>query len=747
MHEPDLKKLITGFLVLAVAAGSGTILLSQFLPTDANTRPQTPALTLTNAFLKGDVASLENSGVGGYQNLTQNLADDIAKKVIQNNLNGPSATGTAQSISVPEDINSVISQYLDSSSIDPAKIPSPKVDEKRLQVIKNPSKDDVSNYFTNIQAILSRFQSQEFKNINDQAQNGGGESLLGSFVLFYSDIETKLYDLKVPEPELNFHKDFILLVDIPATLFSQNINDDPLMASLVLSSSKQLLEDTNTDILKELDIIKLTSPLSYERSGVFAQILGLQKAYATGIPVIDILGLVQHILSVLYANLNYYLNYDSWYSKILTEQLKDKLLKAVVNSILNWANGGSSGGSPTFVTNWSGFLKSSYVNAADAAIADVTSGVCEPFRTQIQLQLYSLYGESAVGKVVRKPQLSDISACTLERTVSNLDDFYGDFSQGGWAGYLALTDLSGNNPYSALYVSSQAVGQAAQQQQEADKAKATAGNGYVGTERCANGADPVDGYCGDGSAAEITTPGTNIAQSTSESLTSAIQRIVNANDWKSLALQLAKFAITKITSSGNKGIRYGGATGSVPVDKYASCSGYQLGSQDYLDCIKNIDQANGLGGGHGNRELLLTQSKQALADASATLDYMKISLDAATTSIGILNSIASSSSQCPTEAATAKNALLDLNQEYSDLLIKASDLISQISALSNFISDVEGHDPQDQDFFLTKLDEFNSQFGGPQAFAQAKGDAQAQAQDLQDKLQQSSDLLKACLAH
>jgi hypothetical protein len=744
MPQPDLKKLITGFLVLSVITSSGALILSRFLPTNANTKPQTPALTLKNAFLPGGAGNLDASSMLGYQNLTQNLANNIAQSFVENNISGPNTTGT-MGINVPGNIQGVVSQYLDSSSIDPSKIPSPKVDENRLRIIKNPTKEDVSDYLTSLQNILSGFDSQEFKSLNDQAKNGNGESLLGSFVLFYSDIETKLYDLKIPEPELKLQKNLILAMDLPVTIFNQNINNDPLMASMVLSESQQLLESIEVDLSTELEILKVTAPLSLENKNFLDSLLGINKAYATGIPVIDILGLIQHILSVLYSNLNYYLNYDSWYAKILTEKLKDKLLKAVVNSILNWANGGSSGSTPTFVTDWKSFLKDSYVNAADAAVADVTSGVCEPFRTQIQLQLYSLYGESSVKSVTRGPTLSDLRTCSLQQTVSNLDDFYGDFGQGGWAGYLALTDFGGN-PYGSLYTAAQQVGQVAQKAEDASKAKAA--SGFKGTERCADGSSPfAEGLCYDGSTPEITTPGTNIAQSTSDSLTSAIHRIVNANDWKGLATQLALFAITKITSGGNKGIRYSDATGQQPVDKYASCSGYTVGSSDYLACIKNIDDANNTGDGHGTQSLLLSQAKQALTDAKATLEAVKISLDAASSSIEILQSIASSSSQCPSEAITAHNELQSLNQEYADLLAKANTLISQISGLTDFVSEVENHDSQDQDFFLAKLDEFNNTFGGAAAFAQAKGDAQAEAQGLQEKLQQSSDLLKQCLAH
>jgi hypothetical protein len=750
MHEPDLKKLITGFLLLAVVVSSGTLILSRFLPTNANTEPQTSALSLKNAFLPGGGGNLDSYGITGYQNLTQNLANNLAQSVIKNNLNGPSATGSLTAINVPGDINNIVSQYLDSSSIDLSKIPVPQVDEKRLQIIKNPSKEDVSNYFANLQTVLSGFNSQEFKTLSAQATNGNGESLLESFVLFYSEIKTKLYDLKVPETEINFHKDLVLLIDTPATLFSQNLEADPLMASLVLENSQQILDSTKTDALKELTFIKLSLPKTSGKIETSSQlsfinrVLGVQKAYAlfgVGDIVYDPVNWVENFLSETFGGLSYGIDYESWYGKILTEKLKDKLLKMVVNSILNWANGGSSGASPTFVTNWNEFLKTSYVNAADAAIANVTSGICEPFRTQIQLQLYSLYGESAVKNVLKGPTLSDLKTCSLQQSVSNLDDFYGNFGQGGWGGYLALTDFGGN-PYGSLYTASQQVGQAAQQAQEADKAKAA--SGYVGTERCADGSSPVtSGLCSDGSAPEITTPGTNIAQSTSDSLTSAIHRIVNANDWKSLALQLAEFAITKIASSGNKGIRYSNATGSQPADKYASCSGYATGSQDYLDCIHNIDTANSTGGGHGTQSTLLTQAQQALKDAQSALSITQISIDEASSSIQVLTIVASSSCS---QATTAQNELTGLKQEYSDLLGKASNLTSQILALTDFITDIQNHDSQDEDYFLTKLDEFQTTFGGAQYFAQAKGDAQVEAQDLQDKLQQSSNLLKACLA-
>jgi hypothetical protein len=115
--------------------------------------------------------------------------------------------------------------------------------------------------------------------------------------------------------------------------------------------------------------------------------------------------------------------------------------KAVVNSVvkstIDWMNRGFDG-SPAYVTDPGGY----FANIADGVAGDFIKGgdlgfLCSPIQAQVRLSLKKYYSSTYV------PQ------CTLSKIGVNLENFYEDFSQGGWDAWREVTQIDSNNPYGA----------------------------------------------------------------------------------------------------------------------------------------------------------------------------------------------------------------------------------------------------------------------------------------------------------
>jgi hypothetical protein len=117
--------------------------------------------------------------------------------------------------------------------------------------------------------------------------------------------------------------------------------------------------------------------------------------------------------------------------------LAQKLIDNLVASTVKWAQNGFEG-NPAYVTN----PKQFFTNIADGVAGEYIQGtdlgfLCSPFQLNIKLSLTQSYYEP------------DPFQCTLTEIVGNVEDFYNDFSQGGWDAWFSMTQNSTNNPAGA----------------------------------------------------------------------------------------------------------------------------------------------------------------------------------------------------------------------------------------------------------------------------------------------------------
>lgn len=220
--------------------------------------------------------------------------------------------------------------------------------------------------------------------------------------------------------------------------------------------------------------------------------------------------------------------------KTLNATFKKRILDVMVDQLVNWIQGN---GRPQFVTDYNAFLR----NAANEAVGDVVqdiglSAICSPFKFQLQLT------------VANPPPFSTRAACTLDQIVGNFENFYNDFSQGGWLAYNEMLRPQ-NNIYGAFIMSQDESLSRQAAAVEAAAKEVETGGGYLSTKRClywstidetngqvltqagSSGMNPPDNqHTWKCTQAEIITPGQTVGSAVSKAIGADFDYIVNAED-------------------------------------------------------------------------------------------------------------------------------------------------------------------------------------------------------------------------
>ncbi|MBU1255922.1 hypothetical protein KKH35_03560, partial [Patescibacteria group bacterium] len=158
---------------------------------------------------------------------------------------------------------------------------------------------------------------------------------------------------------------------------------------------------------------------------------------------------------------------------IASELAMRQVLAMLTNQIITFIQGG---GEPQFVSDWQGFL----LDAADKAgglFVDKYLGagyLCEPFDIDIKVALLDI------------PTFEERVDCTISDMVDNIDDFYNDFSKGGWKGWIELTKPQ-NHFYGAYLIAQKEKIKKADEAREAALNDAEAGGGFLSIKACIKG--------------------------------------------------------------------------------------------------------------------------------------------------------------------------------------------------------------------------------------------------------------------
>ena len=160
-----------------------------------------------------------------------------------------------------------------------------------------------------------------------------------------------------------------------------------------------------------------------------------------------------------------------WATGVLLNILLHQLLSIITNDIVNWIQNDET---PRFLSEPLGdYLEKAADNAIGAFIDQYLGAgwLCEPFDLDIKLALLEV------------PTFEEEVRCSLSDIVENINDFYEDFSAGGWKGWIELTKPQ-NNFYGALLL---AQGEKMRVEEEAKKeveSDAQMGEGFLGQKDC-----------------------------------------------------------------------------------------------------------------------------------------------------------------------------------------------------------------------------------------------------------------------
>jgi len=113
------------------------------------------------------------------------------------------------------------------------------------------------------------------------------------------------------------------------------------------------------------------------------------------------------------------------------------MIDYMTDTIVSWIQ---DGGDPKFISDWEGFLKEGADQAGGKILEDIVgvefmTGLCQPnWAVKIRIGL-------------QKPKKFATKArCTLSDIGVNFNDFMDNFENGGWAGWLSVSEAQ-NNPY------------------------------------------------------------------------------------------------------------------------------------------------------------------------------------------------------------------------------------------------------------------------------------------------------------
>ena len=154
----------------------------------------------------------------------------------------------------------------------------------------------------------------------------------------------------------------------------------------------------------------------------------------------------------------------------IAKMLVHKLTEQIVMMIRT----GGQGGGPLFVQDWNQFLLDAADQASGVFLKELNlTQLCEPFAPRLRMA----FGMGRQG-------LQERLRCTVSTILGNVQNFFNDFSQGGWQRWFEITQVPANNPYDAYFISLEDRQNRMSNAVMAKLNEAISANGFLGIEEC-----------------------------------------------------------------------------------------------------------------------------------------------------------------------------------------------------------------------------------------------------------------------
>lgn len=251
-----------------------------------------------------------------------------------------------------------------------------------------------------------------------------------------------------------------------------------------------------------------------------------------------------------------------------------QILHQMTIATVNWINSGFDG-SPAFLSDPEGF----FLDAADQLTGDFISqsgplsSLCSPWSVDVRLKL-------ALGQYQGSGRTSGYYryGCTLSTIIDNAENatingfIGGDFNQGGWPAFIAMTTDPRNNPYGSYLRAQADLNQQLADRKTAINQDLDRGNGFLSWKQCRQvpvtdvGSDDTVG--GTYESCTVETPGSVIADTLNKQLGTTQDELVNADEMNEIVSALITQLANRLLGSGLRSLSPGGTnyrTGGQPA--------------------------------------------------------------------------------------------------------------------------------------------------------------------------------------
>lgn len=535
----DVKKLITGFLILATAAVFSGLIFSviNLAPTaTSNTAPQvaiggSAAANNGNAFLPTETQVQETAAALAPElasstmmvsstdptNLTDDVAAEFVNGVVAANPTGPTGTDSNgnPTFNTP-DVNAIASGIAESTTTQALQIPDwdTEVASIPVTIVATSSAAALTSYGDAINGILNDHLNAQVQSIaSDQTDAATASDV--SYV--ESQVQSALQDaasLKTPAPAAGYQKSLLanLVYEKNMLQLYTLAQTDPVKASVIFDQEDTKFSAVQQNFANQAQ--ELTSGyLSLEQTPQKPQ-NGMLLSFVDntfGVPEAHAFFPVFDPATWALISSNEWTNIQSQLEAILKNTLlqilKNTLIALIQQKVLAWVQGS---GAPRFITNWGTTLvNAAQTSAINAINSDITSGcVYSAFAPQVMVTLKAFYTPSANSACANLFQAS--------LGANSFQQFYNSFSNGGFIAFGASTLPSGD-PYGTQFFEAQKSDVAYRNQQAATVLETQTSGGNTADKICDNGSKPGGNstVCEDSSGA-YGLPGPNGQCSTGE---------------------------------------------------------------------------------------------------------------------------------------------------------------------------------------------------------------------------------------
>ena len=154
-------------------------------------------------------------------------------------------------------------------------------------------------------------------------------------------------------------------------------------------------------------------------------------------------------------------------------RLAQRMVDQMVRSTIKWANTGFEGG-PAYVTDTEEYFGRIVADDIAEKIESSAFGyMCSPFQAQVKLALIKQYVEDDTRY-----------QCTLDEIGVNIENFYNNFSEGGWEAWFKITQEDQNNPQGAFLRAQADIDEGLDRHIKLKEQELTIGSGFLSLRKC-----------------------------------------------------------------------------------------------------------------------------------------------------------------------------------------------------------------------------------------------------------------------